>query len=52
MIKAKTMVDLKKKIYKAENWLRKSGESEAKRIKETYIVVLDVKNNQWKAVKK
>ena len=51
MITAKTMVDLKKKIYKHEGWTRTSGESEAKRIKSAYIITVDVKKNHWKAVK-
>ena len=51
MITAKTMVDLKKKIYKCEGWTRAFGESEAKRIKSAYIITMDIKKNHWKAVK-
>ena len=51
MITAKTMVDLKKKIYKCEGWTRAFGESEAKRIKSADILTMDIKKNHWKAVK-
>jgi hypothetical protein len=51
-IVAKTMIDLKKKIYKCEGWTRAFNESEAKRIKSAYTITIDVKKNQWIGVKK
>ena len=50
-ITAKTMLELRRKIYKREGWVRTFNESYAKRIKSAYKVTIDVKNNQWKAVK-
>lgn len=52
MITAKTMIDLRHKIYTHEGWTRIAGESYAKRIKSAYTITMDVKNNRWKAVKK
>jgi hypothetical protein len=51
MLTAKTMVELRDKIYKREKWTRAFGESYAKRIKAAYTIIIDIKNNQWKAVK-
>ena len=52
MITAKTMLELRHKIYKREKWTRAFGESYAKRIKAVYTITIDVKNNQWIGVKK
>ena len=52
MIKAKTMIELRQKIYKCENWTRLSGESYASKIKLHYDVIMDQKNNLWIGVKK
>ncbi|CAB4214434.1 hypothetical protein UFOVP1459_37 [uncultured Caudovirales phage] len=52
LITAKTMADLRHKIYTHEGWTRIFGESPAKRMKSAYTIAIDVKNNQWKAVKK
>ena len=51
MITAKTMLELRHKIYTHEGWTRTSGEGYAKRMKSAYTITMDVKNNQWKAVK-
>lgn len=51
-ITARTMVELKAKIYAAEGWQRKAGESQAARIKAVYNVVLDHKNNRIVATRK
>lgn len=50
-ITAKTMCDLRHKIYKRERWTRTFGESHAKRMNSAYTIKMDIKNNQWKAVK-
>jgi len=47
LITAKTMADLRHKIYTHEGWTRTSGESYAKRIKSAYSITMDIKNNQW-----
>ena len=52
MITAKTMLELRQNIYKREGWTRTFGESYAKRMKSAYTIIMDVKNNRWKAVKK
>jgi len=52
LITAKTMADLRHKIYTHEGWTRTSGESYAKRIKSAYSITMDIKNNQWIGVKK
>ena len=51
MITAKTMCDLRQKIYTHEGWTRTFGESQAKRIKSAYVITMDIKKNHWKAVK-
>jgi len=51
IITAKTMADLRHKIYTHERWTRTSGESYAKRIKSAYSITMDIKKNHWKAVK-
>ena len=51
VITAKTMCDLRHKIYKREGWTHTFGESQAKRIKSAYIITMDIKKNHWKAVK-
>ena len=51
MITAKTMLELRQKIYKREGWTRTSGEGYAKRMKSAYTITMDIKKNHWKAVK-
>jgi hypothetical protein len=51
-ITARTMVELKAKIYKAEGWTRKAGESMGARIKAIYDVKLDAVKNRLIATRK
>lgn len=52
MITARTLVELKAKIYAAHGWRRRAGESMAARIKELYEVTLDAKKNRFVATLK
>jgi len=51
MFTAKTMCQLRHKIYTHEGWTRTFGESQAKRIKSAYTITMDIKKNHRKAVK-
>lgn len=51
-ITAKNMLELKAKIYKAEGWTRKAGESGGARIKQLYDVEFDQKNDRVVATRK
>jgi hypothetical protein len=51
-ISAKTMVDLRAKIFKAEGWTRQNGESYAARIKTAYHVCFDTAANRIIATRK
>lgn len=52
IMKAKTMLDLKKQIYKYEGWKRSFGESMTERIKKHYELRIDFKTNRFVAIRK
>lgn len=51
-ITAKTMIELRAKIYEAEGWVRLADESYAKRINSAYTVTFDAKTNRITAIRK
>jgi hypothetical protein len=48
-IKARTLLELKAKVYAVNGWKRQAGESAATRIKAMYNVTLDQKGNMFVA---
>lgn len=51
-ITAKTMVELRAKIFKAEGWVRVAGESYAVKITRFYNIAFDTKANRIVATRK
>jgi len=51
-IQARTMLELKQKIYEAHGWTRQPGESQAERIQRLYDVTMDHRNGQFVATAK
>lgn len=51
-ITAQNMVELRAKIFKAEGWTRKAGESYAVKIKQFYTVTFDAKTDRITATRK
>lgn len=51
-ITAKTIVELKAKVYEAQGWVRVEGESMMHRIQNLYTVRIDQKKNKFVAIPK